>query len=445
YAEYFLVEDLDDRPEPGDLVSISRIKSQSVAKATSPSKAIGVISDTAGFIGNGPLCALEDSSCVERYEEKNVIVGITGQVNTKVSTKNGPISLGDPLTTSDIPGVAVKADKSGNIIGHAMQAYTEEDTSVVGRIKVFLNSTWYDTSSILSISELGDLTTQFETGEEEMQNDATFDTLTAFEIHTDILEAKEIIIDGVYIDEYIQNILSSAGLETTLESTETTQEDTDLLSQMESLYNEFKELLLTLGMTSHIDIDGTNYLSIDSDVKMAANLNVLGETTTTDLTVTGNAQLGMIQIDTLENSINVLGVSCYNDETGETNQECLELTDQTLYLQKTSSGNLDVFNGKLVIEPSGIMRLDGDLEVTGSVRSKSVETDNVTIRESVTPDIELTTECQPGQMTWDQDYIYICTSENIWSRSKLELIPGQSVIQESIIPGSSDPAEVIFP
>jgi hypothetical protein len=173
-------------------------------------------------------------------------------------------------------------------------------------------------------------------------------------------------------------------------------------------------------------------------------MNVLGDTTLSNLTVTGDLMAGMIEIDTLENSINVLGVSCYNDETGETNEECLEMTDQTLYLQKTLSGNLDVFNGKLVIEPSGNMRLDGDLEVTGSVKSESVETDSVIIRESKTPDIELTTECQPGEMTWDQDYIYICTSENLWSRSKLELIPGQSMPQESTIPSTSEPADGVI-
>jgi hypothetical protein len=201
-------------------------------------------------------------------------------------------------------------------------------------------------------------------------------------------------------------------------------------------------MILTLGMTSHTDTDGTNYLSIDSNVKMAANLNVLGETTTTDLTVTGNLQAGMIQIDTLENSINVLGVSCYNEETGETNEECLEMTDQTLYLQKTSSGNLDVFNGKLVIEPNGNMKLDGDLEVTGTFKSEAVEADTVIISETKTPDIELGSECQPGEMTWDKDYIYVCTSENMWSRSRLELIPGQSMPEDSVIPSTSEPGDL---
>ena len=87
----------------------------------------------------------------------------------------------------------------------------------------------------------------------------------------------------------------------------------------------------------------------------------------------------MIKIDTIENSINVLGIPCYNPETGETNEECTETSDQTLYLQRTLSGNLDVFNGKLVIEPNGMMKLDGSIEVSGTVKAQDVQTKQIVI------------------------------------------------------------------
>jgi len=327
YAEYFLAEDINNKPEPGDIVSISKIKSQGVTKAVSPEKAIGVISDAAGFIGNGPICDINDENCGENYKETNVVVGISGQIYTKVSTKNGPISLGDPLTTSDIPGVAVKAIKTGNIIGHAMQTYAEQDPSIIGNIKVYVNPSWYDINAI-----------------QEMLADI------------DVNESTE-------STEFIPLEEGSAGI----------------LAQIQEIFEEFKALLATLGMVAHTDENGRNYLSIDSDVNMAANLNVLGKTTTSDLTVTGNVQAGMIEIDTIENSINVLGIPCYNPETGETNEECAEMSDQTLYLQKTLSGNLDVFNGKLVIEPNGTAKLDGSLEVSGTVKAQDVQTKQIVI------------------------------------------------------------------
>ncbi|HPD74286.1 MAG TPA: hypothetical protein PLX95_03320, partial [bacterium] len=438
YAEYFLAEDFRVKPEPGDIVSLSQIKSKAVTKAVSPSKAIGVISDSAGFVGNGPLCEVDDESCDENYEKTNVVVGITGQLDTKVSTKNGTINLGDPLTTSDIPGVAVKATKAGNIIGHAMESYSEPNPDTVKRIKVYLNSTWFDPDSLLVISESGVLEGDTLVNEPsiltgETQNIGNYDLLTSSSISTDSLETKELTIDGINIDDYIKNVLSEAGLGTVNESTESSESipttNTGILAEIQALYQEFKDMILALGMTSHIDELGNNYLSIDSDVKMAGDLNVLGDTTTSNLTVTGNIQAGTVEIDTVENSINVLGVSCYNPETGGTNEDCVEMTDQTLYLQKTSSGNLNIFNGKLVIEPNGTMKLDGNLEVTGTVKSDTVEADTVIIKETKTPDLELGPQCKPGEMTWDQDYIYICTSENMWSRSKLELIPGQTQVQ----------------
>ena len=448
YAEYFLSEDFNSKPEPGDIVSLSQIKSKAVAKAVSPSKAIGVISDSAGFIGNGPICEVDDQDCDTNYEKTNVVVGITGQVNTKVSTKNGTINLGDPLTTSDIPGVAVKATKAGNIIGHAMESYSESNPDTVKRIRVYLNSTWFDPDSLLVISESGVLEGDLITSgsgvlTEETQNIGNYDLLTSSSISTDSLETKELTIDGVNLDDYIKSVLSEAGLDSVNESSQSSESlpttDTGILSEIQALYQEFKDMILTLGMTSHTDELGNNYLSIDSNVKMAGDLNVLGDTTTSNLTVTGNLQAGTIEIDTAENSINVLGVSCYNPETDSTDPECLDMTDQTLYLQKTSSGNLNIFNGKLVIEPNGKMKLDGNLEVTGTVKSDTVETGTVIIKETKTPQIDLGSQCKPGEMTWDQDYIYICTSENMWSRSKLELIPGQTQIQPQIPSSSESP------
>ncbi len=231
------------------------------------------------------------------------------------------------MTTSDIPGVAVKAIKTGNIIGHAMQTYAEQDPSIIGNIKVYVNPSWYDINAI-----------------QEMLADI------------DVNESTE-------STEFIPLEEGSAGI----------------LAQIQEIFEEFKALLATLGMVAHTDENGRNYLSIDSDVNMAANLNVLGKTTTSDLTVTGNVQAGMIEIDTIENSINVLGISCYDPQTGETNEECAEMSDQTLYLQKTLSGNLDVFDGKLVIEPSGIMKLDGSLEVSGTVKAQDVQTKQIVI------------------------------------------------------------------
>jgi hypothetical protein len=193
-----------------------------------------------------------------------------------------------------------------------------------------------------------------------------------------------------------------------------------ILAKIQTIFEDFKDLVSTLSMTKGTDlVSGKEYLSIDSDVRItgdlfAKDLNIV------NLNVGGNIQAGLITVDTIENSINVLGASCYNPETNTSDDVLCQ--DQTLYLQNNRSGNLDILDGTLIIEPSGLATINGDLEVTGTIKSENVETNTMTIKESKTPD-GLTDTCQVGEMTWDQDYIYVCTSENTWRRSKLEQVP----------------------
>jgi hypothetical protein len=77
-------------------------------------------------------------------------VALAGRVPTKVSTENGPIEIGDPLTSSNLPGVAMKAKKPGRIIGLALEPYSGEG---VGKIMVFVNTQWYINSDHLLQTE----------------------------------------------------------------------------------------------------------------------------------------------------------------------------------------------------------------------------------------------------------------------------------------------------
>ncbi len=62
-----------------------------------------------------------------------VNVALTGRVPTKVSVVNGAIQAGDPLTTSEYPGYAMKATKPGMIVGYAL-----EPASTTSTIEVFV-------------------------------------------------------------------------------------------------------------------------------------------------------------------------------------------------------------------------------------------------------------------------------------------------------------------
>ena len=78
---------------------------------------------------------------IER-EEGQRQVGMMGHILTKVSIENGPISPGDPLTTSSLPGHAMKATKSGYVVGKALKSF-DGSQGATGMIEVLINPGWF--------------------------------------------------------------------------------------------------------------------------------------------------------------------------------------------------------------------------------------------------------------------------------------------------------------
>lgn len=141
----------DGSIEPGDVVAIDPTSIAGVKKAAKAydENAIGIISTKPGLVLG------ENASILG----KPVLLGLSGRVPIKVTTQNGPIQAGDYLTSSDIPGVAMKATRMGPTIGRALDSYSSEG---VGRIVAFINLTYADPTKVfanLAINEYGLLTT----------------------------------------------------------------------------------------------------------------------------------------------------------------------------------------------------------------------------------------------------------------------------------------------
>ncbi|TSC85122.1 MAG: hypothetical protein G01um101413_506 [Parcubacteria group bacterium Gr01-1014_13] len=79
-------------------------------------------------------------------------VATHGRATVRVSTINGPIFVGDYLTSSAIPGVAMRATKAGAVIGQAVTSYYGED---VGTVVASINKTNYLGSQTSSSSAMG--------------------------------------------------------------------------------------------------------------------------------------------------------------------------------------------------------------------------------------------------------------------------------------------------
>ncbi|TSC74518.1 MAG: polymorphic outer membrane protein, partial [Parcubacteria group bacterium Gr01-1014_44] len=70
-------------------------------------------------------------------------VGIVGYWPVKVNLENGIIKRGDPITSSSIAGVGMKATKSGMIVGFALDEVSAVASGSYAKIRTFTNLTWY--------------------------------------------------------------------------------------------------------------------------------------------------------------------------------------------------------------------------------------------------------------------------------------------------------------
>lgn len=115
----------------GNLLKSETINIQKLTKSTQPyqNTITGVTSQNYtdfSSIGHGSI----------REEDNPIPVTLNGRVLVKVTNENGAIIPGDPLTSSSSPGVAMKATKSGPIVGKALGSY---DGPGVGKIITFIN------------------------------------------------------------------------------------------------------------------------------------------------------------------------------------------------------------------------------------------------------------------------------------------------------------------
>lgn len=136
-AEYFPMQ---EGAEPGDIVSISNAPNPTQDESA---PYLGVKSQSS-YDGNmlGIVSSIYEHEAPGeglRKAEHYHLLALAGRVPVKVSTENGAIAIGDYLTSSSTPGVAMKATKAGQVIGMALEAYEGADP---GKVTVFIAPHW---------------------------------------------------------------------------------------------------------------------------------------------------------------------------------------------------------------------------------------------------------------------------------------------------------------
>jgi site-specific recombinase XerD len=195
FAERFPVS---EATEPGDIIGANPTNNR---KARKGDTILGVVSDSAVVVGNSPK---------DVNEAENPIVGLLGQVRTKVSTINGSIKRGDLITLSENSGIGQKATEPGPVLGTALEDLSSEDAVKTARILILVRPGWHTNKAMLM--DNGSLATAYETykaNEETNDNKAPagefIDTVKAGYIHvqdltvTGAIEAKKITAESLSI------------------------------------------------------------------------------------------------------------------------------------------------------------------------------------------------------------------------------------------------------
>jgi hypothetical protein len=127
--------------EPGDvLVFTSQPAAAPTARRSSrpyDNLLLGVVSTSPGLVfDNGETHMAGDNS--KLITPNKTVVGLAGRVPVKVSMENGPIHVGDPLTSSSVAGVAMKATRAGKILGYALESARTD-----GKVLLFVEPGYY--------------------------------------------------------------------------------------------------------------------------------------------------------------------------------------------------------------------------------------------------------------------------------------------------------------
>lgn len=186
-------------------------------------KILGIASERPAFLGG------------ENLGDRSITVGLVGQVDAFVSLASGAIKAGDALSASDIPGVAVKATKAGQIVAKALEDIdTINESEVVGyydpdskeyrskanfpdiplkpeivrvvKINTFVNTSWYDPGAYLANN--GDLiihktgSNGYSIADESNQtltNIESFFKVAAANIKAGLINASEVITSSLVV------------------------------------------------------------------------------------------------------------------------------------------------------------------------------------------------------------------------------------------------------
>ena len=291
--------------------------------------------------------------------EHSFPVALIGRIPVKISLENGAIKAGDLLTSSSVPGVAMKATKTGTIVGKALEDLaTIDESKVIGfydpdnkeyrskanfpnipikpniikivKIYTFANVSWHDPGAYLA--NTGDLIIH-KTGSNgysvsNTQNQTVTDIGAFFEviaanIKTGLLNASEvitsslivttdtIIVNGQSLKDYIVSVVREDNI---VSPVQTNEISTNVISPL-------GESLIVRLATPSAEIQNPEFIIQDSSGSAIAiiddqgNASFSGTLSSENLEINNNASISgilrarSIIAESIEGFINIASFS----------------------------------------------------------------------------------------------------------------------------------------
>ncbi|MEK7573271.1 MAG: site-specific integrase [Patescibacteria group bacterium] len=371
---------------------------------TSNDNIVGVTSENPTFLGG------------ENLGSGSIAVGLTGQVKTVVSNINGDIKAGDALTASYIPGVAVKANKEGRMVGRAVSKFDSSDCPFnpsqdfgligsseqicEGSIYIVLNVSHYEPTIAQKSEYLKNIVfDQTQDGLYELKDAAgqtivksdafataiianlTVGVINAGKIVVGSIDAREIKIAGENIKDYIASAINQAQLNSPIGNFDEVR--TNVISPL----SEKSNVIVRLPDKSSLTIENASQsavASIDSEgnasfsgtlasgsleTKTVNSQNINSE----NASVTGTLRAGRIIADSIEglqptNYIDLATLSSQLAYVGNLRAVTGNFSDGLIVQSPSSFSDISIFgqlkiDSNLVLAANSINTFGIDLEL----------------------------------------------------------------------------------
>ena len=375
FAEY-LKKDKNQNIEYGSTICIDE-KGLVLPCENGYTKIIGVSSNQGGFTGG------------KDYGEESIRVGFVGQVYTRVANINGAIKPGDPLSSSSIPGVAVKAVGSGQIVGKALEEFNSDG---VGKILVSVNVSWYDPTVYIAgdgnlntnTIDGGRLTIENSSLKLEDRSSTLSSSLQPQDTSFDLLSStvKDLSDKVGLLEGRINNLAEtsfSASTSAFLSSVIASGSEAKYRTVPGEAISTTAEGIAEPVLSGAKDLSRNDILDLGNvdikDATISGTLAVLGRTTLTDLGVTGNINAGLLSINGLDEiTSEVCSGRSLTSEVGRCVGTTINTLSGSLYLQSLGLGGIDILAGKITIDTKGNVKISGDINVAGNIEAEGTVT-----------------------------------------------------------------------